>query len=262
MKSDVSSFLEVARSIYIDATSQCTADVSDLRDSMTIESRVRQEGLSFLTITLPRFASDFETALKNGAVSPSLFQGFRKNGAIPAFLRGMLGKLFNHETGRIYDDEDLPFADDVPTIIACVRQICLAFKKVEIPCTPEREYKAICNYIATEHALEVSSLPREDLERFRLVSSVLWHNIIGAICADNCVPRHGPGATSEGASGNQKFAWKYWHERLEPLFPFLGTALPLGAYDSREFENVTFLSEEEELPVKVVFVPKDRKSVV
>jgi hypothetical protein len=260
MKSDVSSFLEVARSIYIDATAQCTADVSDLRDSMTIEARVEQEGMSFLTITLPRFAGDFETALKDGVVSPSLFLGFRKRGAIPVFLRGMLGKLFDHETGRIYDDQNLPFADDIPTIIAGIRQICLAFKKVEIPCTPEREFKAICNYIATEHTLEVSSLPREDIKRFSLVSSVLWHNLVGAIRVDNNIPRHGPGATSEGASGNQKFAWKYWHERLEPFFPFLGTGLPLGAWDHRDFENVTFLPEDQELPVRVVFVPKTLKS--
>jgi hypothetical protein len=82
-----------------------------------------------------------------------------------------------------------------------------------------------------------------------------------AISATQCIPRHGPGATSEGASGNQKYDWSYWHDRLEPYFPLIDNAYPLGTpFDSKELEKVTILSEEDEIPVRVISVPKTLKS--
>jgi hypothetical protein len=43
----------------------------------------------------------------------------------------MTSLIFDRETGNIYDGKDNPFASDVPTIIDAVRQICLAFEKIE-----------------------------------------------------------------------------------------------------------------------------------
>jgi len=72
-------------------------------------------------------------------------------------------------------------------------------------------------------------------------------------------PRHGPGATADGISGNQKFLWQRWHDRLEPFFPLLGNAYSLGAYDSEVLEKLTIVPEDQEQPVKVVTVPKTHK---
>jgi hypothetical protein len=93
--------LKLVESIYLDATSLCSDDVSDFRDLKTIRSRVRDEGLSFLTLTLPEFARDFEKCLEQGHVDSKRFLRFRKCRAIPHFLRGMLSRICNVETGRI-----------------------------------------------------------------------------------------------------------------------------------------------------------------
>ena len=259
LKSNVSDYLEVAQSVYIDSCAKCIADVSDLRDLETLRSRVKQEGMSFLTLTLPRFCGDFESALERGQIDPTLFQGFRKSGSIPAFLQGMIGLLFNRETGRIYDEKDKCFSSEASVLVGSVRQICLTFKKIELPCSPVRVNKSLENFIAIEQANQLFSVPTEASDEFRSVAFVLWSRMLRALRPDMLVPRHGPGATAERISGNQKYVWRYWYERLEPYFPFFDNAYNLGAFDSREFQEVTFVKPDQELPVKVITVPKTLK---
>lgn len=258
MKSNVSDYLKLVEHIYLDMTSLCSANVSDLRDLKTIRSRVRDEGISFLTITLPRFAQDLERALEQGMVSPNLFQNFAKRKALPCFLQGMLGNIFNLETGRLYD-ENSRIASCVESIRA-IRQICLSFKKIQLPCTPKREYKALENFINTEIDLSVFTIQDDLAKEFSLVSSMLWDTTIHSLSLDSCKPRHGPGATAERISGNQKFNWRRWHERLEPYFPIIGSGYLVSEDENRMLQDVEFISPDKEQPVRVCLVPKTLKS--
>lgn len=265
MKSDVKTDqLELVQAIYRDACAKCVANVSDLRDLNTIRSRVEKEGLSFLTLTLPAFASDLENSLRQGFIDSNAFPRFekiktsrRKRGPIPVFLQGMVSLLFNHETGRIFDDNSQ--TSEAPVIIDSIRQICLAFKKMELPCTPERTARALANYTEIEHEFQLFSLPPEDLDEFRQVSFMLWSRMLVHLRTDMLVPRHGPGATAERISGNQKFLWRRWHERLEPYFPFIDSAYAVSAVDSEIFRSVTFVNQDDEDPVRVITVPKTLK---
>jgi len=260
MKSNVSDYLELVQCVYIDACAKCTADVSDLRDLITIKARVKKEGMSFLTITLPQFSRDFERSLALGFIDSTLFRNFRKNGAIPAFLQGMTSRIFDHETGRIIDDKVNIDSSDVPVIVESIRQICLTFKKLELECTSERTTSALENFIAIERSLSVFSLPNEDRNEFRFVSSVLWDNLVCTLRVEQCIPRHGSGATADRISGNQKYDWRKWHDRLEPYFPLVGYAFPIGiACFLEELEKVTIVAEVQEQPVKVIPVPKTLK---
>jgi len=255
MKSNVSDSLELLGCIYKDATSKCIADVSDLRDLKTIRSRVEDEGLSFLTITLPHFCQDFEKSLANGYIDSNDFREFRKYKAIPAFLRGMLSLIFDCETGRINDYEE-----DFPSVVESVRQLCLTFKKLEVDCTPKRTAAAFSSYIEIEQSLKMFSVPKVDADEFLSVSAVLWDNVLSTINVQDCLPKHGPGATAEGISGNQKFHWQFWHDRLEPYFPLIGNAYPLGiTLESKELQDVAIVLPEQERPVRVVAVPKTLK---
>jgi len=257
LKSNVSDYLKLVEAVYIDACTKCIADVSDLRDLGTLRSRVEKEGFSFLTITLPQFCRDFERSLENRRIDSTSFQGFRKLGSIPAFLRGMISLIFNQETGRIYDE----LHEDTPTIIEGVRQICLLFKKIEVACTPEREYATLASFKETEQSFETFSVPREARDDFNRVAFVLWSRMLLGIKLEQCAPRHGPGATAEGISGNQKYTWQFWNDRLEPYFPIIGNGYPLGLPpDSEELKKLTVLPVDQEHPVKVVLVPKTLKS--
>lgn len=263
MKSNVSDQLRFMHAVYRDACMKCIADVSDLRDLKTIESRVKSEGLSFLTITLPNFSSDFERSLEKGYVDSTAFRNFKKVGAIPAFLRGMLSRIFDQESGRIIDEyaPNTGVSPELPVLVESVRQICLTFKKVRVDCSPKRVAAALDNFTNIEHAFDKFSLQDEELEYFVQVSRVLWTSLVSSFNLARVVPHHGPGATAEGVSGNQKFRWQLWFDRLEPYFPLVGTAYPLGTpADAEELKELTVLDQEHELPVRVVPVPKTLKA--
>lgn len=266
MKSNASDCHELMRNIYIDATMKCTADVSDFRDLETIRSRTENEGLSFLTITLPRFCRAFERSLAIGKIDPAAFVGFEltKSGGIPAFLQGILGQIFSRETGEVIFDESLvnrSVVSDIPTLVESVRQICLTFKKVEDDCTPERVTAALDNFIKIEQEVAEFSCTDRDRSKFLGISDMLWGNMVVDFSTSSITPSHGPGATADRISGNQKFLWRRWHDRLEHHFPLVDFGYPLGIPEtSEELEIVTVVPESDEQPVRVVLVPKTQLS--
>jgi len=168
-------------------------------------------------------------------------------------MRGLLGQIFDSETGRLLDEV-------YPPTIEAVRQICLLFKKVEIQCTPEREKKALDNFVQVEQLNELFELREESRSDFQIVSSLLWDDMLVGLQPSAFVPRHGPGATAEGIRGNSKYSWQRWHERLEPYFPFFNMCYSYSAYGEEAFEIVTFVPEQDEQPVKVTLVPKTLKA--
>jgi hypothetical protein len=171
----------------------------------------------------------------------------------------MISLVFDRETGRIFDEDSPQFCSDLSTVVDSVRQICLTFKKQEIDCTPERTTAALANFISTEQSFELFSVPSDDIEEFSSVSSMLWDNMLGNLCLDMLSPRHGPGATAERISGNQKYDWQYWYDRLEPFFPIIESAYVVSSFESEEFKKVAIVKPEEELPVRVTPVPKTLK---
>jgi len=213
-----------------------------------------------LTITLPSFANDFQKALAIGYVDSTDFSGFRKTGAIPSFLKGMLSQVFDDRTGRMKYESLRDPIRDISTIVGSVRQICLAFKKIELECTPERVNASIEGFVASEHELSTFEV-RDDLHAdFLRVAHLLWDNLFADFCLADLVPAHGPGATADGISGNRKYDWRRWHEREEPYFHLVGDAFPLGiAASLDELRDVSLVPPAEELPVKVTPVPKTLK---
>jgi hypothetical protein len=169
----------------------------------------------------------------------------------------MLGQIFNRETGGLTNEESI----DSTVIVEGIRQICLTFKRLEIACIPEREQAAIESYIAIERSFDLFSVPEAQNTEFISVCAVLWDNLTSSIELARIVPKHGPGATAEHISGNGKYAWHRWHERLEPYFPLIDNGFPLGIpVNAEELKMVSLISETQEQPVRIVTVPKTLKS--
>jgi len=258
LKSDESDLLELALLVYDDACAKCAVDVSDFRDRIVIRSRFEHEGISFFTITLPSFSRAFERSLELGVIDSIGFRSFRKLRAIPAFLQGMLSRLFDVETGRLLYGPFAPncFSSD---IVEAVRQICRCFNKLELQCAPERVAEAIEGFVQTERDLKVYRAAGKAYTDFISVSALLWTSVVSGVEPDSLWPTHGPGATADGRTGNRKYRWMTWHERLEPYFPFLENGYSVSASTSKEFQFTTFVPSCQELPVKVTPVPKTLK---
>jgi len=102
--------------------------------------RVEHEGDSFLTITLPSYASDFERSLELGMIGPDLFKSFKKRSGLPVFLRGFLDQVFDNRTAMLREHPS-------HNAIRAIRQMTLIFKKIERETTEARKRAAENAYV-------------------------------------------------------------------------------------------------------------------
>jgi len=252
----VKSLTLLARELLADAGNWC--HVSTLHDFKTIVKRFESEGVSFLTITLPKFCDDFQISLDAEFCSPSLFLGFRKKGSTPVFLGGLLDLVFDRDSGRLLD---------VPSVdaIRFIRQICLAFGKINLPCSDARVESAIVKYIECEKEVRRSdAVFPEKRDAFSRMVVKLWGQLLTecdrAVYTQNVYPKHGPGATADKLVGNNKWNQRVWTERLEREFPMAEFAFSSYSEYLTHLPDLRFLEPGAEIPVRVITVPKTLKT--
>ena len=253
------SLIALLRWVLIDLGTRCgTSTTLDLK---TIERRVEHEGISFLTISLANFGSDFQKSLDQGYVDSCSFAGFQRKGGLPLFLGGFLSHVFSTTGGRLLDEPCI-------SCILSIRQITLMWAKMSIPCSETRTKKAIAQYVKCESSVrqyDVSFSNDSDLiqTRFKRMSSLLWADYFSkldnSLYAEGIVPKHGPGATADKLRGNAKFRQIEWTERLQKVFPDWENLIPNGHF-SDDLHSVTVLEPGMERPVRVITVPKTLKT--
>jgi hypothetical protein len=249
------SLMSLWRELANELASWCHTSTAD--DYKKLVCRVKAEGLSFLTITLPQYSKDFERSLEVGSVGGDLFSGFVRRGGLPLFLGGFLRQVFD-ASGTILD---VPSTD----CILAIRQLTTMFAKIEIACSEERRDRAVQKYLECERDLErVESCTSAEMKSsFRRMARLLWADAFQCVDEDvyylNLIPKHGPGATADRLVGNAKFNQREWTYRLERSFPYVDYCLPSWRTNDQH-EPTRFLEPGAERPVKVITVPKTLKT--
>lgn len=271
-----------------DLASQCCTTAE--HDINTVVSRVKDEGDSFLTITLPSFCKAFERGLREGKVDSSTFAGFRGRAGLPVFLRGFLSQIFDAKTGCLLGDANID-------AVFAVRQLCLVFGKIKRSCSDRRNADALRSYRVTDDQLsrinvliqhatapeacrrtivrlqaDGQSFPEGQTGKTFLSdpSSLtrIWELLFGRLFDEldvlleiqdytRLVPKHGPGATVDKLIGNQKFYNRNWTTRLDRLLPFGDFVVPNWRHAE---ESIELIEPGQEPPVKVILVPKTLKT--
>lgn len=129
-----------------DVAAQCHTSVT--LDVRTFERRVENEGDSFFTITLPSFAKEFERALEQEKVDSSSFPGWRrkKGSPLPSFLVGLTSQVFDASSGGLLATPNVD-------AVAGIRQLALAFGKIERSCSDGRVNAAFAGYVVTDRTV-------------------------------------------------------------------------------------------------------------
>lgn len=247
------SLVELLEHLLLDCERRSGATLR--RDVETLRARVKNEGDSFITITLPKFCQDFERSLEEGRIGPGLFTSFgkKRKSAIPEFLQGLLSGVFDSDGSLL----TMPSVD----CILFIRQVCLFGKKIERPCSESRIVRTIEGYVKCDD--EIADLaPNQFLRVFKLVAKELllggaWSN---TELTSRIVPRHGPGATCEHILGNQKYVHKRWHERLNAVGFTHGRFARCSSEQPADDERPLLVEPGAEEPVRVVTVPKTLKA--
>lgn len=244
------------QSIAADAAIQCRTSAS--HDINTIMTRVEHEGIGVLTLSLPEIGRAFERSLDEGQVTDALLSLCGKKRGFPAFMQNFLQLVFDRKSGRLLDDPSV-------TAIHAIRQLTLAFGKLQLPCTSARTEQAFSDYIQCEQSLQqtVPEISTRSLRDFSRISTMLFGDVFSKMDKDihdgNVVPRHGPGATADKLLGNKKFVQTEWTDRLESIFPAMEHAIPNFRY-TRSLTGMKWLDPGTERPVRVIAVPKTLKT--
>jgi len=231
---------------------------SATRDINTVSSRIEHEGLSFLTITLPDFGKAIQKWLDQGQVG--IHPAFRKDrrGRLPLFLGGFFNRVFDHSSGLLLES---PCIDS----ILALRQLTLMFGKMRLACSPARQAAAIRGYLECELDVRRSDadLSDSDIEEFRAMSELLFGQLFERMNRDvyfsRLIPKHGPGSTADRLTSNGKYNQQTWTSRLEKVFPSRSHAIANWRF-THVSDRMNVNEPGEELPVRVILVPKTLKT--
>lgn len=239
-------------------TAHLSMCASIARDRVTLIERYKHEGESFLGITLPLFSEWLEESLHQGYVATSIFSRFRKRpkrkSALPCFLHGVTSRVFDAKTGVLLEHPD-------PLAVKFIRNIGVYSKKVFKVCDPERDLKAKKAYMDLD--IELRRLPNFDSQKASMLDFVcrrffptVEKFFLEAIDDESILPRHGPGATADKAWANEKYRGRDYYRRWSDLFSWEH----LYGFSTIHQSNMEMIEPKDELPVKVVSVPKTMKT--
>jgi hypothetical protein len=255
MKSLIALWNELAEEL----ASRCST--STTRDIKTVSERTKDEGISFLTITLPTFGKDIQYCLDQGFIVPESFLPFRKSGScLPSFLRGFTEQVFDPVSGVLLNNPSVE-------AIYAIRQLSLIYSKILLPCTPNRERKAMMDYVQCDKEVGdiESCMPHSDVLEFGRMAQLLFGDLFAQldrkIWENEIVPKHGPGNVAEKLTSNGKYSTTYWTDRLESVFHVGDFLFPNARFVAEyEVNGIQFLEPGSELPSRVVSVPKTQKT--
>lgn len=229
------------------------ADVdASVEDKSIILRRLRAEGTSFVTKTLPKIAKAMLLGLELGSFpSKSELSNFRYKGGLPRLLRGFLLGIFDHR-GRL-------LKQPCSVCIYAVRQVCEYVYKLALPFDESELAKAEADFVKTDNeVVNVNTDNRSFLEAVRRnIEREYRFPELSEVLRDHR-PRNGPGTFS---SENAKVDPAYYKSSC------LGnTHIPSGYMGISGFyksypgspERISS-GEDTSTTSEVLFVPKDSR---
>jgi hypothetical protein len=228
------------------------------RDRKTIRSRVRSEGLSFFTKTLPSFGKAIDKALSTD--TPLKVPSFKrkKDSAIPNFLGWLLSEVF--------DDTGTERREACPVALSQARQLCYLFYKLELPYGDELNDKVIQDFLDTENDLAEDERQLAHVysgSKFNKEVESIARYLISLILAGHdparISPRHGPGSVATGEAVDEKRNFSRYYVDLAQFYPYEQYMYYNMTHVGDELSGLLGLEELEYGTAKVVLVPKDSR---
>jgi len=238
-----------------------------------VKSRTRMEGLGFLTKTLPRLGKALDRALTGQIKLNSTVHGFdtMSGSELPRFL----GEFFS----LVFRPDGAVLPHPCATSVRVLRQVLYLFYKYELPYTHEQEQQVVAKFERTEHDLTTSDA------RLREIGVLVSESCTGYMCAGKApytlvqvaqraqrllkevfarfdpkdiYPKHGPGSVATKQRLWDKYLWKNISAKITSVYPmdeYFYTSLGHVCDVWQSFKGLT----QEDLPARVVLVPKDSR---
>jgi len=220
------------------------------RDIEVVKSRCSNEGLSFLTKSLPQLGKALDQAFENSRFSTPIGFPTKKGRSTPAFLQA----YFN----LVFDEDGLLRKDACEDAVRHLRQVFFLAYKLENPYSNEEKEMVISNFTQTDKDLEL--LDDESSHNLIDYASHIISILFAGFDPREVVPRHGPGAVATGEKLDAKWLFRRKYQAIHQVYPYYEYFMVGG---SRELTDrlawYNGLEDHISGTAKVVLVPKDSR---
>jgi hypothetical protein len=171
---------------------------------------------------------------------------------------GFTSQIFDRNSGALLKEPSLD-------AIQSIRQVSLLFGKINLPCSDARTAKAFRDFLECEHQVTAHNRGMDPVlyDSFHSMVMRVWGDVFAYVDREiylgNVTPKHGPGSTADKLFGNEKYNQRVWTDRLENNLFYAGEFL-FPSWSHYDPDTVTWLDPGQELPVRVVAVPKTLKT--
>jgi hypothetical protein len=231
------------------------------RDLQEVLKRVCQEGLSFLTKTLPSVARALDKALATG--TPLQVCGLKKatGTQLPRFLGWLFKKVFDDFGIERSDASEDDRRETAAWAVSSLRQLLYTFSKLELP-PSEKQVETVINSFKTTDAnldYDPDKLDHEGSFVRREAKAIIARVLSTVDPYSELLPRHGPGAVATREKGSQKITFKRFYPRLAAKFPYETYFHYNPSHLCDYLGRFLALREVEDGIARVVLVPKDSR---
>jgi hypothetical protein len=238
-----------------------------------VGKRMQEEGIGFLTKTLPRLGKAFDRALLGVVPFDSSLHRFKtmQGSELPRFLGEFFKRVFSHD-GRVLL---VPCNDSIKVL----RQLLYLFYKYELPYSPDQEREVIDRFIKTEQDLDVLTRRFErdalsfepitvglvpntnSVENNRIVrrARTRLSRVFASFDPLDIYPRHGPGAVSTRERLSEKYRWRVISPRIVTTYPLDTYFYASIGHVCDQYKDIQKDVSFDESFARVVLVPKDSR---
>lgn len=182
-------------------------------DLQTILHRFKEEGLGFVTKTLPKFGKHFDKCLQNEKFST--FSAFKRNkkGVLPSFLKGLLEKVFVRETGVI---------DSSPNVeaIKAIRQISYMFYKLEGDYPEKLVDEVLENFKTVDDSLSHCDEILPEKAGIINIANDFLRSVFNNFDHLDIIPRPGPGQTADRVPHWERYEPHTHYNSVHQVYPY------------------------------------------
>jgi hypothetical protein len=240
-----------AQLVRCDPLKLCTSGhKSFVRDIQTLESRTQNEGLAFLTKTLPKLGAALDRGLTSGRFDiPREFRT-QRNDSRPAFLQVYFNLVFD-EHGFLLEE---------PSVMAIrhLRQVLFFAYKLKLPFSEKDNHRVIDGFVQTDKELKSIDNPLavEIISLAKIITRKVFHDFNHR----DIRPRHGPGAVATGEKGDGKWVFSRLYDSIHQVYPYYEYYIVGGGRELTDrLDWYKSLHRHKSGCAKVVLVPKDSR---
>jgi hypothetical protein len=240
-----------------------------------VKSRVHSEGMSFLTVALPRLGKALDKALAASKPLNSSELGFKtQDGSnLPIFM----GEFFN----RVLTPDGVLLPSPCANSVSVLRQLLFMFYKYELPYTEQQEHEVLAKFEKTEAEItthwadalfcyeapadqcnipSTQETPLLDIPGQKVIrrAQLLLKRLLCTFDPADIYPRHGPGAVSTKEKLWDKFIWTNVCGRITDVYPLDAYFMSSVGAVCDNYDKFNLIMDRDR-PARVILVPKDSR---